>query len=304
MVDARAALKQRDAEHAADALAAARVAACSARVEELAAIRQQHDAELAACQAQHTAQVEALTAQLAAAEAACGSVREHFRRYQDQKAREVAALEERLRGTMKQPWAPPPPPICSRTSAAIKMPAGQARRSATAVSAKHGRATKPARRGPLRPANPQKENISLPQNSPQLAHSISDGDPAGFIAAVMKSDAMIAAAREVSLEHVQREAAEAALTQATTAADALREQLKGARRDLSACQARAVQAEAAAAAVRGQEASARQEYRQSQVRWPVLGSTLEFWHFMLLTDAGDGAGAADAQRGGVPAPEG
>ena len=266
MVDSRAALKQQDAEDAADALAGAQAAADAARTEELAATRQQHGAELAACRAQHDAQVEVFTAKLAAAEAACASVHVHFGRYQAQKAHEVAALEERLRDAMKQPRAPPPPAKISRMLAAHKAPAGQARRSAKAVCGKYSRAAKPPRRAPARPANAQKENGSLPQTSPTQPSSIDD--PAGFIAAVMQSEATVAAAREVSLERTQREAAEAALTQATTAADALREQVKAVRRDLAACQARAAQAEAVAAMVRGQESSARQECQQLQVRWP------------------------------------
>ena len=91
-------------------------------------------------------------------------------------------------------------------------------------------------------------------------------DPAGFISAVMESDAIAEAAREISLELAQREAAEAALAQATAAGNALREQLKAVRRDLAACQARVAHAEAGAAAGRVQESSARQECRQLQVR--------------------------------------
>ena len=167
MVDSRAALKQRDAEDAADALAAAQAAADAARADEVAATRQHHDAELAACQAQHAAQLDKLKAQLAAAEAARDSVREHFGRYQAQRAHEVAVLEDRLRAAMRQHWAPaPPPPTGSNTLAAVK---GQVRRSARTICGKNGKAAKSARRAPLRPSNCQKENGVDVQTSPKPA---------------------------------------------------------------------------------------------------------------------------------------
>ena len=267
MLNSRVALKQRDAENAADAMAGAEAAAAAIRVHELAALRQQHDAELTGCRAQHAGQVGELEAQLAAAEAARDSVRERFDKYQAQKAQEVAALEGRLRAAMRQPLAtrPLPPPVSSRSSAAMKAQAGLARRPAKAVSRKHGRAAKPARRAPLRLANAQQENILLQQTSAKPEQSVADSDPAGYIRAVMDSDASIAAAREVSLEQAQREAAEAALAQSTVAVDTLREQMRAVQRDLAACQRRVVQADGAAATARGLESSARRECLQLQV---------------------------------------
>ena len=270
MAESRAALKQREAQDAADALGHSQAAAEAARADELAACRAQHAAELETKTQQHAAEMEQVQKELAAAASANDVTREHFIWYQAQKAQEVAALERRLRLVLQQP-----PQILSvirgNSPPCVQKPPGPMRRSVQSTVGKHIKAVKPARRQPLRPMvikadGSLQRSPRAPQPTPAEANSDpAPGGTARVILAAIESDAKAAAARDAELERAARQVAEAALAQAASAVDALRERVRSLQRELAACKERALAAEALAAAARGQESAARQHSSQLQV---------------------------------------
>lgn len=271
MVDSRAALKQQEAEDAADALGQSQAAAEAAHADELAACRAQHVLQLQTLATQHAADLEGLKRLLAAAASASDAVREHFTRYQAQKAHEVADLERRLRVAMllQQHMTPT---VGSKAPVGGKRLAGQMRRSMQSTAGKRTKAAKPARRQPLVSTDPVSRNSSRPQcpqapepAPPEASSEHNNDDTARLILAAIESDATAAAVREADIQRVQSEAAEVALAQAMSAADALRERVRGLQHELAACKGRAADAEASASAARARESSARQTISQLQV---------------------------------------
>ena len=270
MAESRATLKQREAEDAAEALGQSQADADAAHADQLAACRAQHAAELETQTTQHAAGMERVQRELAATASASEMVSEQFNRYQAQKAEEVAALERRLRLVLQQP-PQTPGVVRGIMPPCVKKPPGPIRRSMQSTAGKHVKATKPTRRQPLRPVAIRAEN-SLQRSgqarepTPAEASSVPMKDGvARVILAAIESDAKAAAAREAELERTQRQIAEAALAQATSAVDALHERVRGLQRELAACKERALAAEASSAAARGQESAARQQSSQLQV---------------------------------------
>ena len=270
MVESRVALDRREAEDAADAVGQSQADADAAHADQLAACRAQHAAELETHRTPHAAEVERAKIELTAAASANEAVKEHFARYQAQKAEEVAALESRLRVVLQQPPQTPHVIMGSIPPCVKKLP-GQVRRSVQSTASKHIKAAKPARRQPLRPvaikaANSRQHSVRGLEPTPAEASSVPALDgTARVILAAIESDAKAAAAREAELERTQRQVSEAALAQATSAADALHERVRGLQRELATCKERAAAADASAAAARGQQSSARQRSSQLQV---------------------------------------
>ena len=270
MVESRAVLQQREAEDAAKSLRALQADADAAHAQELAACKAQHAAELETQTAQHAAEMEQAKRELASAASASDSVREHFVRYQAQKAEEVAALRHRLHVVLQQPPRPSRVITSSVTSCGNKLP-GQVRRSAQSTAGKHVKAAKPARRVPMRPVvNKADDSIQHSVRGPEPTRTEASSVPtpdrtARMILAALEGDAKAAAVREAEFERTQRQIAEAALAQAMSAVDTLHERVRGLQRELAACRERAVAAGASAAASRDQESSARQQSSQLQV---------------------------------------
>ena len=278
MVDSRAALKQQEAEVAADALGQSQAAAEAAHADGLATCRAQHLAELEAQSTQHAADLMGLRQQLAAAASASDVVREQFTRYRAQKAGEVAELDRRLRIAMQQTRMGKMlsdregPQVTGTLPLGGKRLAGQVRRCVQSTGGKHMRAAKPARRQLPRSTAAKLEGSSQPQRvkapepvPPAAMTELATDGTAQIILAAMESDAIAAMSREAELERVQRAAAEAALAQATAAADTLHERVRNLQRELAASKGRAADAEASASAARSRESSARQLISQLQV---------------------------------------
>jgi len=270
MLESRAVLEQREAKDAADCLGQSQADAETAHANQLAACRAQHAAKLEAQIAQHAAEIERVQKELAGAASADDVIKEHFMRYQAQRAEEVASLERRLRVVLQQP-PQTPGVIKGSMPPCVKNHPGLVRRGVQSTAGKHVKAAKPARRQQLRTTViNDKASLQHVERAPEPAtaeanREAAPGETARVILAAMESDAKAAAAREAELERTQRQVAEAALAQATSAVDALRERVRGLQRELAASKERAIAAEVSAAAAREQHSSARQQSSQLQV---------------------------------------